>query len=102
MHPTITTVMRVLDGPHADLDELRAPDDVWPRSRPACPVTAHGHCLLELHRTDAEVARSEGREVYSMREVRILRDAAIFMRTATPERVRAIEMLQQELLGRTG
>jgi hypothetical protein len=36
-----------------------------------------------------------------MREVQILRDLATFMRKATPERVRAIEMLLQELLGKT-
>jgi len=101
VHPTFTTVMRVLDALHAELEDLRAPDDVRPRSHPACPITAHGHCLLELLRTDAEVARSEGREVYSMREVRILQDVATFMRKATPERVRAIEMLLQELLART-
>jgi transcriptional regulator with XRE-family HTH domain len=98
VHPTFTTVMRVLDALHADLDDLRAPDDVRPRSHPACPVTAHGGCLLELMRTSAEVARADGREVYSIREVQLLRDLATFMRTATPERVRSIEMLLRELL----
>jgi hypothetical protein len=49
-------------------------------------------------RTSAEVARSEGREAYSLREVQILRELLTFMRAATPERVRAIEMLLQELL----
>lgn len=52
-------------------------------------------------RTGAEVARAEGHEVYSMREVQILHDLATFMRKATPERVRAIEMLVQELVGKT-
>jgi len=99
VHPTFTTVMRVLDALRADLEDLRAPDDVRPRSHPACPITARGGCLLELVRTGAEVARAEGREVYSMREVQILRDLATFMRTGTPERVRAIEMLLKELLG---
>jgi hypothetical protein len=49
-------------------------------------------------RTSAEVARAEGREAYSLREVQILRELLTFMRAATPERVRAIEMLLQELL----
>jgi transcriptional regulator with XRE-family HTH domain len=101
IHPTFMTVIRVLDALHAGLDELRAPDDVRPKNHASCPVTAHGHCLLELLRTEVEVARSEGREVYSMREVRILQDVATFMRKATPARVRAIEMLLQELLART-
>lgn len=98
VHPTFTTVVRVLDALHANLDDLRAPDEVRPKSHPACPVTAQGACLLELMRTSAEVARSEGREAYSLREVQILRELLTFMRAATPERVRAIEMLLQELL----
>lgn len=99
VHPTFATVMRVLDALRADLDELRAPDDVRPRTHPACPVTGQGHCLLELVRSGAELARAEGREMYSIREVQLLRELATFMRTATPERVRAIEMLLRELLG---
>jgi len=35
-----------------------------------------------------------------MREVQILRDLATYMRTASAERVRAVEMLLQELLRR--
>ena len=100
VHPTFATVMRVLDALHADLEDLRAPDEARPRNHAACPVTLHGGCLLELLRSGAEVARAEGREVYSLREVQILRDLATFMRTASPERVRAIEMLLQELLAK--
>jgi transcriptional regulator with XRE-family HTH domain len=98
VHPTFTTVMRVLDALHADLDALRAADDVRPRSHPACPVTAHGGCLLELLRNDPDVPRAEGREAYSLREVRILHDLATYMRKGSPERVRAIELLLQELI----
>jgi transcriptional regulator with XRE-family HTH domain len=100
VHPTFATVLRVLDALRADLPDLRAADDVRPRSRPACPVTAHGGCLLELTRAGAEVARADGRETYTLREIQILRDLAAFMRSAAPERVRAIEMLLQELLRR--
>jgi transcriptional regulator with XRE-family HTH domain len=52
VHPTFATVMRVLDALHAGLDELRAPDEVRPRGHPSCPISGHGHCLLELLRTD--------------------------------------------------
>lgn len=100
VHPTFGTVMRILDALHADLDDLRAPDEVRPPDRPACPITARGQCLLEVVRTEAEVSRSEGREVYTMRELGILKDLATFMRKGTAERVRAIEMLLQELIGK--
>ena len=100
IHPTFTTVVRLLDALHADLEDLRAPDDVRPQHHPACPITAKGGCLLELVRSEIAVARAEGREVYSLREVRILQDLAAFMRNAAPDRVRAIELLIQELLKR--
>jgi transcriptional regulator with XRE-family HTH domain len=98
VHPTFATVLRVLDALRADFSDLRAGDDLRPHAHASCPVTGRGGCLLELIRSGAEVARAEGREAYSIREIQILRDLAAFMRTAAPERVRAIEMLLQELL----
>ena len=98
VRPTFATVLRVLGALHAGFGDLRGGDDVRPQAHPGCPVTGHGGCLLEMIRTGAEVARAEGHEAYSIREIQILRDLATFMRTAPPERVRAIEMLLQELL----
>ena len=98
VHPTFATVMRLLDALHADLEDLRSPDDDRPHHRPGCPVTQSGCCLTRLVRGNAEVARAEGREVYSPREMRLFRQLATFMRTATPERVRAIEVLLEEML----
>jgi len=100
VNPTFATVVRVLDALHADIRDLAALDDARPRGRPGCPVTAQGRCLLGIVRGAAEVIRADGREAYSPREIQILRDVATFMRTATPERVRAIETLLQELIGR--
>ena len=100
VHPTFATVIRVLDALHADLGELHALEGPRPRGHPACPVTDQGHCLLGIVRGAAEVVRADGREAYSPREIRILRDLAAFMRTATPQRLRVIEMLLQELIGR--
>jgi len=56
--------------------------------------------VVRLVRGNAEVARAEGREVYAQREVRLLNRLAAFMRRASPERVRAIEMLVEELLAK--
>jgi transcriptional regulator with XRE-family HTH domain len=98
VQPTFATVLRVLDALHADLEELRSPDDQAAHHRPGCPVTDSGCCLVRLVRGNAEVARAEGKEVYAQREVRLLNRLARFMRDATPERVRAIEMLVEELL----
>jgi transcriptional regulator with XRE-family HTH domain len=101
VHPTFATVRRVVEALHAGLDEITAPEDLRPKPGTTCPVTAQGHCLLELLRSEIEVARAEGREVYSVREVRMLRNLARFMRKASPERVRAIELLLEELLENT-
>lgn len=100
VQPTFSTVMRVLDALHADLEELRSPNEGPAHHRPGCPVTASGCCLTRLVRGNAEVARAEGKEVYAQREVRLLNRLAAFMRRGTPERVRAIEMLIEELLVR--
>ena len=62
-------------------------------------MTAQGGCLLGVVRGAAEIARADGREAYSPREIQILHDVATFMRTATPQRVRVIEVLLQELIG---
>ena len=100
VHPSFTTVMRVLEALHADLDDLHAPDSHEHR-HPVCPVSASGGCLLHLIRGNAEVARSEGREIYSPREINILRSLTKFMRTGSSERVRAVELLLQELLDKS-
>jgi transcriptional regulator with XRE-family HTH domain len=101
VHPTFATVLRVLEALHADLDDLRAPDTARPHIHAICPVSGRGDCLLQLVRGNAEVGRAEGREVYTVREIALLRSLATFMRTGTPERVRAIEMLLQELLDKS-
>ena len=100
VRPTFATVVRVLDALHADLVDLQTLESVRPHGGPACPVTAQGRCLLGIMRGTAEVVRADGREAYSLREIQMLRDLATFMRTATPQRVHAIEMLLQELIGR--
>jgi len=100
VHPTFTTVMRVLEALHADLDDLHAPDSHEHR-HPVCPVSSRGECMLQLIRATAEVGRAEGREAYSPREINILRSLATFMRTGAPERVRAVELLLQELLDKS-
>ena len=100
VHPTFTTVLRVMGALHAELDELTDADEARPPRHPACPITAHGRCLLELVRSETQVARADGREVYSLREMRLLNELATFMRRGSPERVRAIEMLLEELIGK--
>ena len=98
VHPTFSTVLRLMGALHAELDELSDPDAIHPLRHAACPVTAQGRCLLELIRTETQVARAEGREVYSLRELRLLQELAAFMRKGRPDRVRAIEMLIEELI----
>ncbi|HEX4825940.1 MAG TPA: helix-turn-helix transcriptional regulator [Candidatus Polarisedimenticolaceae bacterium] len=101
VHPSFTTVMRVLEALHADLDDLHTPDSHEPHRHPVCPVSARGDCLLQLIRGSAEVTRADGREAYSPREINILRSLAVFMRTGSPERVRAVELLLAELLDKS-
>jgi transcriptional regulator with XRE-family HTH domain len=101
VQPSLPMLMRILDALHADLTDLRSPGGEKRPPTAACPVSGRGVCLLELVRREAEVARAEGREVYSIREVHLLHDLAAWMRKAAPERVRAIEMLIGELIDKT-
>jgi transcriptional regulator with XRE-family HTH domain len=101
VQPSLPMLLRILDALHADLTDLRSPGGDKRPPTASCPVSGKGVCLLELVRREADVARAEGREVYSIREVNLLHDLAAWMRKASPERVRAIELLIGELLEKT-
>jgi transcriptional regulator with XRE-family HTH domain len=102
VQPSFAMVLRILTALHADLTDLAAPEALHEGHSAACPVSAQGKCLLELIRSQADVARADGREAYSPRELRLLQDLARLVRKGSPERVHAIELILQEFqAGRT-
>jgi transcriptional regulator with XRE-family HTH domain len=95
VQPTFRTVMQIVDVLGADLSEIAGPQGSGGRPRGPCPVTAKGRCLLDLIATTAD------HEHYSPREVRLLRRFAGWLKSAQPNRVRAIEIVLDDLMRAT-
>ncbi len=98
VQPTLSTIWRLLQAMHAELTEILDPRSTASAERGRCPLTEHGHCLLDLIRTEAEVAREPGLEFYTPRETKLLHDLALWCKHGPRDRVRALDILLQELL----
>jgi transcriptional regulator with XRE-family HTH domain len=98
VQPTFPTIWRLLHAMQADLTEILDPRPTVDARRGHCPLTEHGHCLLDLIRTEAEVAREPQLEFYTARELKLLHDIALWCKHGPRERVRALDVLLQELL----
>jgi len=95
VQPTFRSVMHIAGAMGAELSEIVGPDTPGELRR-QCPVTAKGQCLLDL------VAQEADHERYSPREIRLLRRFAAWIKTAQSDRVRAIEVLLDDLMSATG
>ncbi len=92
VQPTFKLVMQVVGALGADLAEIaQAPPKSSAASRGPCPVTNKGHCLLDLIGPTSEGGR------YTPRTVRLLRKFAGYVESAEPTRLRAMEILLEDL-----
>jgi len=98
IQPTFPTLWRILRALHADMAEVLSADPAAPRAPAGCPVSATGECLGQLIRSDAEVARDRRRVFVSTREVQLLRDLLAWLKKASPEHARALELVLEQLL----
>ncbi|MDX1387647.1 MAG: helix-turn-helix transcriptional regulator [Acidobacteriota bacterium] len=94
IQPSFKTVTRIASAMRISLAELA--DTELPSPRP-CPVSRGGHCLLDLIRSELEVARGVKGETYTPREVQMLSRFAAWIKSVPPDRVRAMDILLQEL-----
>lgn len=92
VQPTFRTVMQIVNAIGADMEEIVGPGPESHHRDGPCPVTARGRCLLDL------IASEPDGEHYSPREVKLLRRFAGWLKSAQPSRVRAIEVLLEDLL----
>jgi transcriptional regulator with XRE-family HTH domain len=92
IQPAFRTVMQIVGALGADMSEIIGPDAPGKRPHGPCPVTAAGRCLLDL------IAPEADHEHYSPREVRLLRRFAAWLKSADASRVRAIEVLLEDLM----
>lgn len=95
VQPTVPTVLKVARAARAGFEEILGGDGSVPTG--ACPISVSGNCMLDLIRSDAEVGRIASGETYSPRELRLLKRLAVWMKSAKPDRLRAMEILLDDL-----
>lgn len=101
VQPTFRTVLRVAGALKVSPEEIIGPGPVS-QDDGACPISTSGRCMLDLIRSPAQVTRMTSGEVYTPREIRLLQRLADWMQGAGPDRLRAMEVLLDEMLrGRT-
>ena len=98
IQPTFPTLWRILRALHADVADVLAVDAGSSRRPPGCPISDTGECLGQLIRSEAEVARDRRRVFVSTREVRLLHDLLSWLKRASPEHARALELLLEDVV----
>ena len=96
VQPTFPTVMRIVRFLGADLSEISGPVASPGSKRGPCPVTSRGKCLIDL------IGVTDDPDHYTPTEIRLLRRFALWIKSAKPDRVRAIEVLLEDLSTKTG
>ena len=97
VQPTVPTVLKVARAARAGFEEILGFESEGPEARGACPVSVSGSCMLDLLRSNADVGRIASGETYSPRELRLLKRLAAWMQGASPDRLRAMEILLDDL-----
>jgi len=98
IQPSFRTVLRIQRALKLELEEILGPPE---EHRGPCPVSAGGICMLDLILSEKDVARRPGAakgEHYTPREVRLLHRVAIWIRHANPDRLRALEIVLEDLI----
>jgi len=98
VHPTFRTVQNIAGSLKVSLDEVIGPTPSHDHSDGRCPISTTGACMLDLIRSEVQVSRVASGEVYTPREVRLLQRLATWMKTVGPERLRAMEILLDDLM----
>jgi len=97
VQPTFRTLSRISRAMGMHFDELDEFDPEGHRHGVMCPITDHGHCLLDLIRADNELARARHEDFFTVRQVKLLRRFALWLRSIPPDRQNAMEILIEEL-----
>ena len=93
VQPTFPTLWRIMSALRADFAELLGPESAKESRRGGCPVSGNGQCLLDLLRSEQEVAQDPTRKLYTAREVRFLGRVSAWMKRAPADRLRALETI---------
>lgn len=97
VQPTYRTLARVARALGMGFDEVAEFAPREHRHGVMCPISEHGHCLLDLIHAESELARERYGEYYTVRQVALLRRFAGWLRTVPPDREQAMEVLLEDL-----
>ena len=98
VHPTFRMALQIVKAINASIDELADPDLLAHRARGACPVSSSGRCLLDLIHSELSTSPTSN-ETYTPRQIQLLRRFAAWVQHAKPDRLRAMEILVEDLRG---
>jgi transcriptional regulator with XRE-family HTH domain len=96
IQPTYRTLMRIVHALHVEPEQIVGETPYESGARP-CPISPDGRCMLDLIRSQTEVWRHPHGSHFSAREIRLLRRVAVWIRHAKTERLRAMEILLEDL-----
>lgn len=98
VQPTFRTVLKIAGGLRIAPEEIvDPPPDPRTRSRRSCPVSHNGRCMLDLLRSETQIEREHDRDAYSPRQIRLMKQLAAWVRDAPNDRLRAMEILIDDL-----
>jgi transcriptional regulator with XRE-family HTH domain len=98
LEPSFKLVHRIAGAMRVGLDELMGPVKRTDARPDGCPISQSGRCMLDLIHSEAQRAKPENGERYTVREIRMLQSLTEWMQIATPDRLRAFEVLLGDLL----
>jgi len=97
VQPTYRTLARVARAIGMHFDELAEFGAEGRNHGGRCPISEHGHCLLDLIRSDSKLARERHEDFFTVRQVKLLRRFAHWLHTIPPDRQFAMEVLIEDL-----
>jgi len=98
IQPTFRMVLRIAEAMRADFSEIVGPTKPGNKRAGICPVTDHGRCLLDSIRAETAPDGADEGDSYTPRQVRLLRRLALWMHRADASRLRAMEILLEDLM----
>jgi transcriptional regulator with XRE-family HTH domain len=97
IQPTFATVTRITGALRVSLHEIGGPMQQAQGDGGPCPLTTAGRCMVDLIRSEPEVERGLAEEAFTPRQVRLLRRLIVWMHGAGSEKLRAMEIILEEM-----
>lgn len=92
VHPTVRTALKIAEALKMPLGDLVGPSPAERAGQP-CPISASGRCLVELISPRPAPVPGRFSEVYSARQIRLLRQFAGLLQRGGPGVLEALEVL---------